>query len=53
MSAYSDLEERLSKLERSTRFELDSDEATICKLLDIVDGLESEIDEIKSLLEKS
>lgn len=53
MSAYADLEERLSSLERSTRFELDSDEAMICKLLDLVDGLESELYEIKSLLEKA
>jgi uncharacterized coiled-coil protein SlyX len=53
MSADTDLEARLSSLESSTRFELDADEAMICKLLNRVDDLESQLDEIKSLLEKA
>ncbi len=53
MSAHDDLEERLSSLESSTRYELDSDEAMICKLLDDVSELQSQLYEIKSLLENA
>lgn len=53
MSTNTDLDIRLSNLEQSTRFELDADEVMICNLLSRVDDLESQLDEIKSLLEQS
>jgi|DEB0MinimDraft_6_1074348.scaffolds.fasta_scaffold904750_1 hypothetical protein len=48
----SDLQVRLSRLEDSTRYELDSDEAMICKLIGRLDELESSLDEIRSIIEK-
>ena len=47
-----DLQARLSRLERSTRYELDSDEAMICDLIGRIDELESSLNEIRSILEK-
>lgn len=47
-----DLQVRLSKLEDSTRYELDSDEAMICQLISRIHELENSFDEIRSILEK-